>query len=73
LFPEDADLVALQAESYLGVPILDQSARVLGNIAVLDTRPLSDKAALHQSDILKIYATRIGAELERVAWLTDKS
>jgi two-component system NtrC family sensor kinase len=67
LFPEDADLVALQAESYLGVPILDQSARVLGNIAVLDTRPLSDKAALHQSDILKIYATRIGAELERVA------
>ena len=67
LFPNDADLVTLNAESYLGVPIFDQNAQILGHIAALDQRPLSDEDATHQHAILKIYAARIGAELERVS------
>lgn len=66
LFPEDLDLVTLQAESYLGVPILAQDFRILGHIAVLDPEPLSDREASSQEAILRIYAARVGAELERL-------
>ncbi|MEO0988214.1 MAG: ATP-binding protein, partial [Cyanobacteria bacterium J06639_14] len=67
LFPEDADLVALGAESYLGIPILDQKEQILGHIAVLDTHPLSDAEIENQEAMLKIYAAHMGAEMERLA------
>ena len=67
LFPKDADLVTLKAESYIGVPIFAQNAQILGHIAALDTRPLSEEDATYQQAMLKVYAARIGAELERIA------
>jgi PAS domain S-box-containing protein len=40
LFPFDKFLPDWQAESYLGVPMLDRSKRVIGHIAILDDKPM---------------------------------
>jgi len=63
LFPEDKDLVTLNAESYLGVPLHDSSGNILGHLAVMDNKPMNAKP--HDISILKTFAARAGAELER--------
>ena len=64
LFPDDPDLVALQAESYAGLPVIDNSGNFLGHIAVMDTKPMTWEVEV-QSSILSIFAARAGAEIER--------
>ncbi|MEQ9235015.1 adenylate/guanylate cyclase domain-containing protein [Coleofasciculus sp. E2-BRE-01] len=62
-FPDDQDLVDLKAESYAGIPLTDSMGNVIGHIAVLDTQPmLKDET---RELVLKIFAARAGAELER--------
>jgi PAS domain S-box-containing protein len=63
LFPDDEALVELAAESYLGTPLIDPCGRVLGHLAVLDTKPMADD--LIRELILRIFAARAGAELKR--------
>ncbi len=63
LFPDDRDLEGLDAESYAAVPVQDSGGRVIGHLAVLDVAPF-DPDSLDLS-ILKIFASRAGAELER--------
>ena len=61
--PEDPLLVEMKAESYIGVPMITETGKVLGNIAVLHTEPMypsdNDIAAL------LILAARACAELQR--------
>jgi PAS domain S-box-containing protein len=63
LFPLDKVLADWQAESYLGIPMLDGTNRVIGHIAILDDRPM--EADLSAIDLLKIFASRAAAELKR--------
>jgi PAS domain S-box-containing protein len=63
LFPLDNLRADWQAESYLGVPMLDRSNRVIGHIAILDNKPMD--ADLRTIDLLKIFASRGAAELKR--------
>jgi len=50
-------------ESYMAVPALDMTGRTLGHLAILDT---SDMRHLpHAESILRIFATRVGVELQR--------
>jgi PAS domain S-box-containing protein len=63
LFPLDKVLADWQAESYLGLPMLDRSNRVIGHIAILDDRAM--EADLRAIDLLKIFASRAAAELKR--------
>lgn len=63
-FPEDQDLVTLGAESYLGVAILNSEGKPLGHIAGLHTQPLK-RSYEEQEAILKIFAARSAAEIER--------
>lgn len=63
LFPNDHYLVELNAESYLGIPLADSNGHSLGFLAVLDTKSIVLDAA--KELILKIFAARAGAELER--------
>ncbi|MBD3562288.1 PAS domain S-box protein, partial [Planktothrix sp. FACHB-1355] len=65
LFPKDADLVMLQAESYAGLPIINAAGERLGLLAVLDTKPMVKNLEM-QSAILRIFATRAAAEIERI-------
>ena len=63
LFPLDTPLADLGAESYLGVPMLDRSGRVIGHIAIIDDKPMErDDRAI---DLVKIFAARAAAELKR--------
>ncbi|NER03329.1 MAG: ATPase [Okeania sp. SIO3C4] len=64
LFPEDRDLLTLQAESYLGISIIDSHGKNIGHIAGLDTKPLKHNSE-QQTSILKIFAARSAAEIER--------
>ncbi len=65
LFPEDDDLVALQVESYSGLPIVDASGNCLGLLVVMDTKPMEPNIEM-SSAILRIFATRAGAEMKRI-------
>ncbi len=60
-FPIEA---GLGLESYLGVPIIDASRRVIGHIAFLDNKEM-DVGLLPRS-IYRIFAARAAAELTRV-------
>ena len=63
MFPEDKALSKLGVESYLGPPLFDSSGDIRGHIAVLyDKLMTTDPRGM---SILKIFAARAGAELER--------
>ena len=64
LFPEDKDLIALGAQSYAAAPAVNQAGQVLGHLVVIDDKPrvFGDR----EFSILRIFATRVGGELERV-------
>ncbi len=66
IFPEDQDLITMEAESYLGIAIVDSQGKNIGHIAGLHTAalPYSDE---QQESILKIFAARSAAEIERQA------
>ncbi len=64
-YQADHNLICLQAESYAGLPILDAAGNRLGLLAVLDDKPMQQDLEI-QSAILKIFATRAGAEIERI-------
>jgi PAS domain S-box-containing protein len=63
-FPRNSSLKKYQAVSYMGVPLLDSKGRILGNLAVMDTRPMPEE--LHSLAIFKIFAARASAELQRI-------
>jgi len=64
LFPYDRDLFELNAESYMGLPILNAADQVIGHLAVLDDKPMPEDA--RGLAVLKIFAARAGAEFERL-------
>jgi PAS domain S-box-containing protein len=63
LFPQFLKEVAIAAVSYIGVPLTHSSGKILGHLAVLDTQPMEPDPS--RELILKIFAARTGAELER--------
>ncbi len=64
LFPEDEYLIEQCIESYWAVPLFDALNRPLGHLFVMDNKPM-EKAEWSES-ILKIFAARAAAELERI-------
>lgn len=64
LFPDDPDLEPFEAVSYLGAPLLDLDGKVLGHIAVQDTRPMPDEPQAEA--LFRIFADRAASELRRL-------
>ena len=64
LFPKDALLQEMNAQSYVGTPLVGTSGEVLGLMAVLDTKPIPDARLAER--ILSLFATRAAVELERM-------
>ncbi|WP_375505987.1 PAS domain S-box protein, partial [uncultured Nostoc sp.] len=62
-FPKDADLVKMNAESFFGVPLTSSSGEIIGHLAVIDVKPMKHDPG--RELIVKIFAARAGAELER--------
>lgn len=62
-FPGDIDLAQMQAESYLGVALNSQGGDAIGDLCILDQKPIQDSQRAGQ--ILTVFAARASAELER--------
>ena len=62
-FPKDADLVELQAESYLGVVLTGSKGQVIGHLCILDQQGIQVPQRAEQ--ILRVFAARAASELER--------
>jgi PAS domain S-box-containing protein len=65
LFPHDLDLVTMKAEGYLGVALKDHEGNAIGNLCILDTKPITESKQVEAIAILKIFAARASAELQR--------
>ncbi len=63
VFPDEIFLKEIGANSYAGVPFFDSSLNVMGHLVVFDRRPMLDKE--RTISILRVFASRAGAELER--------
>jgi signal transduction histidine kinase len=64
MFPKDrAWFASLKAQSFLAIPLCTEDGRVRGHLAVLDSRE-RDWGEV-DFEILKIFSSRAGAELER--------
>ncbi len=64
LFPQDPWLIELGIESYWGIPLYNSQGKVIGLLVVMDVLPMNLSSS--QELILKVFATRVGAELERL-------
>jgi PAS domain S-box-containing protein len=64
LFPEDPDLSAFNAVSYVGVPFLNSDGTVLGHLSALDTKPLELSPELESA--FRLFAARAAAEVNRL-------
>ncbi|ACL73645.1 transcriptional regulator, NifA subfamily, Fis Family [Thioalkalivibrio sulfidiphilus HL-EbGr7] len=64
LYPDDPDLPGQDAVSYMGMPLRDTDGTVLGNLAVLDSRPLEADATCQA--VFGIFGARAAAELARL-------
>ena len=65
VFAEDLDLVTMQAESYLGIALKDDHGNVIGNLCILDTKPISEAKKNDAISILQVFAARASTELQR--------
>lgn len=68
LFPEDKLLVAMEAQSYAGIPLFTSRGEPLGILAILDDKRLADESMART--LVSLFAGRAGAELERT--ITDQ-
>ncbi|MBW4491275.1 MAG: PAS domain S-box protein [Trichocoleus desertorum ATA4-8-CV12] len=63
LFPRVLEFAGMEVESYLGIPLIDAAGNILGILGVMDVKPMEPDAG--RELILRIFAARAGAELER--------
>jgi GAF domain-containing protein len=64
LYPHVQLIQDIRVESYCGVPIVDSDDRVLGHLAIMDSKPMPDH--VRATSILGIFAMRAAAEFERI-------
>lgn len=64
LFPNDPDLRQMGAVSYMGFPLIGPDGRVLGNLAVVDTKPMPE--SFRHLALFRIFTARATAELLRL-------
>jgi two-component system, NtrC family, sensor kinase len=63
-FPQAAALATLGAKSYIGVVIRNSEGKAIGNLGIMDTAPWTAELDTVKT-ILQLFATRVGAEIER--------
>ncbi len=70
LFPNDAALQALNAESYVGTTLIDSKGQAIGLIAIIGDQPL--KEAGRAESLLKLVAQRAAGEMERLKIVEER-
>lgn len=64
IYPNEPDIQKTGAVSYMGVPLQDTRGKILGHLAVLDTKPLPKEP--RGEALFRIFAARASAELQRL-------
>jgi PAS domain S-box-containing protein len=64
MFPEDTLIRHLGIESYMGTPVFDAAGEATGLLLIMDDKPMEEIP--NSRYILSIFASRAGAELERI-------
>ena len=64
-FPDDHMLVKMEAESYIGVALLNHEGKTIGLLSMVDDKPMPDH--FYSLGLLKSLAVRASIELERRA------
>lgn len=64
LYPHVPLFQEINVESYCGVPVVDSAGRVVGHLAIMDSKPMPDHA--RATSILGIFALRAAAEFDRL-------
>ncbi len=64
LFPNDELLVEMNVESYIGIPLFSDNNTPIGLVVVLDSEPMKNPSQMQE--LLKIFASRTEAELEKI-------
>ncbi|NER81512.1 MAG: PAS domain S-box protein, partial [Leptolyngbya sp. SIO1D8] len=62
-FPDNADLVQMGAESYLGIAMQDVEGQTIGSLCIIDSERIQNPQQAEQ--ILRVFAARAAAELNR--------
>lgn len=63
LFPEETDLIGMEAVSYSGIALVNLAGQLMGHLAVLDILPMENEP--RNTALLEIFAARAAAEMER--------
>ncbi len=63
-FPTATVLASLNGESYLSVVIRDFEGNILGNLGIIDTKPLPQDTSTIEF-IIQLFANRVAAEMKR--------
>ena len=64
MFPGDQLITSMGIESYIGAPIYNNNEKPMGMLVLMDDKPMQEKP--NSRYILSIFASRAGAELERI-------
>lgn len=64
LYPHVPLIQEITADSYCGVPIVDSDSRVVGHLAIMDSKPMPDH--VRAMSILGIFSRRAAAEFDRL-------
>ena len=64
LYPHVELIQEIGVESYCGVPVVDSNDRVLGHLAIMDSKPMPDH--VRATSILGLFAMRAAAEFQRL-------
>ncbi len=64
LYPHVQLIQDIRVNSYCGVPVVDPSGRVLGHLAIMDSKPMPDEARV--TSILSLFAARAAGEFQRL-------
>jgi len=64
MFPEDQLIAGMGIESFIGAPIYNSKEKPTGMLVLMDDKPMQEKP--NSRYILSIFASRAGAELERI-------
>lgn len=63
-YPHDQDLKDWKVDGYIGVALKNNRNESIGHLAIMDTKPVENPEFL--LGILRIYASRLGVELQKV-------
>lgn len=64
MFPHDNMVQRMKLESFMGTPVFDAAGKVSGMLVMMDDKPMEEIP--NSRYMLSIFASRVGAELERM-------